>query len=123
MTHRYYLAGILLTALLGWVSWVLVISNLSPFISGYLALSLFYSSLFIALSGTFGILNYYLRQMMIKKGDRFHHINASLRQGSLLSIMLCLGLVFQRQKVLTWWVALLLFAIIVLTEYYFVSKH
>lgn len=123
MTSTIYIIGIFLASLLGWGSWLVVISNLSPFISGYLALVLFYTSLFFALSGTFTILNYYLR-MSISKNKHFgHHINTSIRQGSLLSLMVCSGLGFQRLRVLTWWDALLLLIIILLIEYYFMSRE
>jgi len=123
MTHRYYTLGIFITTILGWASWLVVINNISPFISGYLALVLFYSSLFIALTGTFSILNYYLRITLNKSKNYFQHLNTALRQGSLLSIMVCAGLIFQRLRVLTWWDALLLLVIVLLIEYYFMSRE
>ena len=123
MKHTPYIIGVFITALLGWVSWMVVINKLSPFVSGYLALVLFYASLFIALTGTFSILIYYLRISLSKRKNYFQHLNIALRQGSLLSIMLCVGLVFQRLRVLTWWDALLLLIIILLIEYYFMSRE
>ena len=114
MTHGYYIIGIFITAMLGWASWLVVINNISPFISGYLALVLFYASLFIALTGTFSILNYYLRITINKGKNYFRHLNTALRQGSLLSMMVCVGLAFQRLRVLTWWDALLLLIIVLL---------
>ena len=123
MSHRYYILGILFASVLGWVSWFVVINKLSPFISGYLALSFFYGSLFIALTGTLGILNYYLRLTLNKDHNFFKHMNISLRQSSLLSIMICVGLIFQRLRVLTWWDALLLLIIVVLIEYYFMNRE
>ena len=123
MTHGYYIIGIFITAILGWASWLVVINNISPFISGYLALVLFYASLFIALTGTFSILNYYLRITINKGKNYFQHLNTALRQGSLLSMMVCIGLAFQRLRVLTWWDALLLLIIVLLIEYYFMSRE
>lgn len=123
MKHNYYIVGIFLATILGWASWIVVISKLSPFISGYLALSLFYASFFIALTGTFAILNYYLRLTVSKNKNYVEHLNVALRQGSLLSIMICVGLVFQRLRVLTWWDALLIFIIVILIEYYFMNRE
>lgn len=123
MTHRHYLVGILIASLMGWASWLLVVNNLNPFVSGYLALTLFYSSLFVALAGTFGILNYYLRLMLSNTGKAISHINTGLRQGGLLSLLVVIGLIFQRERVLTWWVALLLLVIMALIEYYFMHKE
>jgi len=123
MIHLYYLIGIFAVSILGWASWIVVINNLSPFMSGHLALGLFYGSLFIALTGTFSILNYYLRISLNKDKNYFKHLNTALRQGSLLSIMVCVGLAFQRLRVLTWWDALLLLMIVLLIEYYFMSRE
>lgn len=123
MIFGYYIAGIFFASILGWASWLVVVNNLSPFISGYLALVLFYSSLFIALTGTFSILNYYLRISLNKDRNYLHHLNTALRQGSLLSLMLIIGLAFQRLRVLTWWDALLLLIIVLLIEYYFMSRE
>ncbi len=123
MVPAYYTVSLFIATILGWASWIFVLNNLSPFLSGYLALSLFYASLFIALTGTFSILNYYLRMTLSKKKSPFGHLNASLRQGSLLSVMACVGLAFQRLRVLTWWDALLLLMIVLLIEYYFMSHE
>lgn len=123
MPHAYYLLSIFIATILGWASWLVVINNLSPFMSGYLALTLFYSSFFIALTGTFSILNYYLRITVSKHKKYFQHINTALRQGSLLSLMIVVGLVFQRLRVLTWWDALLILIIVLLIEYYFMARE
>ena len=53
MSHAYYIVGVFIASILGWASWLVVINNVSPFISGSLALTLFYTSLFVALTGTF----------------------------------------------------------------------
>jgi hypothetical protein len=123
LPHIYYIIGVFVVAALGWASWIVVINNLSPFISTYLALTLFYASLFIALTGTFSILNYYLRMAVNKNKNPYQNLNTSLRQGSLLSLMICSGLAFQRLRVLTWWDAFLLLIIVLLVEYYFMARE
>ena len=123
MISIYYTASLFIATALGWTSWVFVLNKLSPFLSGYLALSLFYASLFIALTGTFSILNYYLRMALDKKRSPFEHLNSALRQGSLLSLMACVGLIFQRLRVLTWWDSFLLLIIVLLIEYYFMARE
>jgi len=120
--HLYYLIGIIVATVLGWASFFVVINNLSPFISGYLALSLFYSSLFIAVTGTLAILNYYLRMALNKNKNYYQNLNIALRQGSLFSVMIVASLIFQRLRVLTWWDAMLMLIIIFLVEYYFMAR-
>lgn len=122
MIHQSYLVAITLASFLGWSSWFVVIYKLSPFSQPQLSLTLFYASLFIALAGTFTLLLYFLRVWANKKEIYNVHFNTSMRQGLLLSAMMIIGLGFQRLRVLTWWDGLLLLAIVLLIEFYFMSK-
>lgn len=123
MVQAYYIFGVLVATALGWVSWVVVLNKMSPFLSGDLALAFFYASLFLALTGTFTLLSYYVRLAVTRSDNFFRNLNAALRQGVLLSIMSCTGLAFQRLRVLTWWDALLLLMIVALIEYYFMNRE
>ncbi|MFH1012803.1 MAG: hypothetical protein V1760_03600 [Candidatus Peregrinibacteria bacterium] len=116
-----YIVSIAVAAVFGWASWLVVINKMSPFLSGYLALGLFYTSLFIALMGTFALLIYYLREWLGNK-PAGSYLNTALREGVLLSVMIVVALAFQRLRVLTWWDALLLLAIIFLIEFYMLSS-
>ncbi|MFH0837811.1 MAG: hypothetical protein V1880_00920 [Patescibacteria group bacterium] len=122
MIHNTYITAIFIASLLSWASWFVVVYKLSPFSQPSLGLSLFYSSLFIALAGTFALFFYFLRVWANKKEIYNVHLNTSLRQGTLLSIMVIVGLAFQRLRVLTWWDGLLLLAIVLLIEFYFSSR-
>ncbi len=122
MIHNTYLTGILIATFFSWASWFVVVYKLSPFSQQTLALSLFYSSLFIALAGTFALILYFLRVWANKKEIYNVHLNTSIRQGVLLSIMVIIGLAFQRLRVLTWWDGILLLAIVLLIEFYFSSR-
>ncbi|MBN2087698.1 hypothetical protein JW758_05095 [Candidatus Peregrinibacteria bacterium] len=122
MIQNTYLLSIVIATVFGWASWGVVISKLSPFTSPKLALGLFYSSLFVALTGTFTLLFYYLRAWFNKGEVNNAHLNISLRQGVLLSSMICIAIGFQRLKVLTWWDGLLLLAIVLLIEFYFMAR-
>lgn len=123
MPHNAYLSTILAASLLSWTSWFVVVYKLSPFSQQSLSLTLFYTSLFVALSGTFALLLYFLRVWANKKEVYSSHLNTSIRQGVLLSMMVVIGLGFQRLRVLTWWDGLLLLAIVLLIEFYFMSRN
>jgi len=122
MIHSAYLTGIAIATFFGWASWFVVLYKLSPFSQQTIGLSLFYSSLFIALAGSFALLFYGLRAWANKKQIYNVHLNTSLRQGVLLSAMIIIGLAFQRLRVLTWWDGLLLLAVVLLIEFYFMSR-
>ena len=117
-----YLLSIIIATIFGWISWGLVLEKMSPFISGYLALGLFYASLTVALSGTFALLFYYGKLWRNPTDAPTPYLNTALRQGFLLSLMITIGLIFQRLRVLTWWDALLLLAIVCLIEFYILTK-
>ena len=121
MIRNPYFLGIIVATLLGWASWVLVLSKMSPFVSGNLALIFFYSSLLLALTGTFSLLLYTLR-LWLAPAETAPSFGATLREGFLLGLMLEIALFFQRLRVLTWWDALLLLAIILLLEFYFLAR-
>lgn len=123
MSRSLYLFGIFIASVFGWASWGLVIHKLSPYESPAPALTLFYTSLFIALTATFALLGFYLRVWLNRDEVYFQHINIALRQGVLLSIIMCTGLLFQRLRVLTWWDGLLLVLIMILVEFYFMAKE
>jgi len=122
MFHNIYLFSVLLATILGWASWLVVINKLSPFVSGNLALGLFYVSLFMALTGTFTLLNHYLRACFYKCTPNNHHLAIVLRQGIFISLLICVTLLFQRLRVLTWWDGLLLLGVFLLAESYFMSR-
>ena len=111
-----------LASLLGWGSWVVVLYKLSPFSSPEWALSLFFLSLFLALSTTFSLLFYVLRRKSATLPHTREMVNSSLRQGLLVASMICLAALLQRLRVLTWWNATLLFLIVLLLEFYWVGR-
>ncbi len=122
MIHSTYIYAILVATFISWTSFILVIFKLSPFSQPALSLGLFYSSLFLAITGTFTLIFYFLRLWARKTEIHNSHLNTSLRQGILLSLMLVVGLGFQRLRILTWWDGLLLLAIILLLEFWFMSR-
>ncbi len=122
MIHRNYLIAVLAASFMSWISFAVVLYQLSPFSQVYLSLSLFYASLFVALSGTFSMVFYGLRRWANKTEIHNVHLNASIRQGVLVSVMLVVGLSFQRLRILTWWDGLLLLAIVLMIEFWFMNR-
>lgn len=122
MSHSKYIAIIGLAALIAWVSFFLVYNKLSPHQNTGLALALFFSTLFIALSATLAVIGYYFRVWLYKNEIFYKHINVALRQGIFLSLIAISCLVFQMLKALSWWSGILLVIAAVLLEFYFSSR-
>lgn len=122
MTHSRYISIIGFCGLLAWIGWFLVITKMTPFESMGTALTFFFLTFFIALTGTFTVLGFYFRVWLLKNEIFYKHINVALRQGVFLSLITVFCLVFQMIRVLNWWSGLLLITIAVLLEFYFSSK-
>ena len=122
MSHNKYIVIITFAAIISWMAFYLVITKLDPFVSTGLSLALFFISLFFALTSTFTVIGFYLRVWFNKNEIYYDHINVSLRQGILLTLITLGSLMFQLLGVLTWWSGLLLIAAITMIEFYLVAK-
>lgn len=123
MAHKNYLLIIAGAGSLAWIAFVTVIFKFNPYESTSLALAFFYLSLFIALSCTFTLIGYFFRLWLYKNEVFYLHINISLRQGVLLSLIAISCLVLLMLKVLLWWSGTLLIFAAVLLEFYFASRE
>lgn len=123
LTHKKYLTVVGGAGFLAWLAFVTVILKFNPYESTSLALSFFYLSLFIALSCTLTLIGYFFRLWLYKNEVFYVHINISLRQGVLLSVIAIGCLVLLMLEVLTWWSGVLLIFAATLLEFYFASKE
>jgi len=122
VNSKSYLSGIALTALLGWIALFIVIYRLDPYTSAALAVPFFLIALFLALTGSLTLIGFYSR-VWFRSGEIYQqHIHIALREGLLISLAVCVALVFQILRILTWWDAILITAAIGLVEIYF-SSH
>jgi len=127
--YKKYLLIISGTALIGWVSFLLVLFRLEPCTApgeitichsvSPLALILFFTSAFFSLTATFTLLGFGLRIWFHRHEIYLDHLNISLRQGILLTLSALAALSLLLLNTLTWWSGFLLIFIIVLLELYF----
>lgn len=118
MSHSRYLSFIALAGSFSWIGFGLVLFKLNPFESLGMSLSLFFITFFLALVCTFSLVGFYVRLFLNRNEIYYHHINISLRQGFLLSILATIALGLQLLGVLTWWTGLLLVFCMTLLEFY-----
>lgn len=123
MAYRNYLLLITVSGVLAWLAFITVIFKFNPYESTSLALAFFYLSLFIALSCTFTMLGYFFRLWLYRNEIFYLHINLSLRQGIILSLISVGCFVLLMLRVLTWWSGGLLITAAVLLEFYFASRE
>lgn len=129
MTYRRYLLILAGTAIVSWVSFLLVLFRLDPCTApgkitichsaSALALLLFFTSAFFALTATFTLLGFGLRLWLHQYEIYLDHLNISLRQGLLLTFCTLAAAGLLLLNALTWWSGFILILIIILLEFYF----
>ena len=89
MTLRQYLILMSLGTLICWAAWVVIINTFAPNTAGILGLLFFYVSLFLALVGTFSVIVFLIRRVIIKNDEViFRHVRRTLRQSIVVSTLL-----------------------------------
>ena len=117
---KYWPIGVIVLAMFcAWAAWGLVYNKMSPFASPTLAIPLFYLTIFFALSLTFSAFSVLFRIGFFPRRTILHHVYSSLRQGVLFGVVSVGMLLFQQFHILSWYVAMMIIGIGVLTEAFF----
>lgn len=123
MKPRYYFIALVVATVLSWSSWLLVVNNFSPFLTGYLALFFFYISFLVALVSGFSLFLFSVNYFFLSHIHPTVHLRTSIRRSFLISFIILFSLIFQRLRILNWWDLGLLFVIVLLVEYYFTRTY
>jgi len=100
-----------------WVAWFFVLTGLDPNAAGFLGFLFFYTSLFLALIGTFSVIGFMIRRKILKDDELvFRHVKKTFRQGILLAALVLIVLFLLQIQLLTWWVAILLAVLYAVVE-------
>lgn len=109
MTLRAYLILMSVGALICWLAWFFVLGSVEPQQAGFFGFLFFYSSLFLALAGTFSVIGFLIKKVILKDDQIvFHHVKSTFRQGMLVAGIIIFGLILLQTKLLTWWNGILL---------------
>ncbi|KKR06958.1 MAG: hypothetical protein UT33_C0006G0034 [Candidatus Peregrinibacteria bacterium GW2011_GWC2_39_14] len=122
MSHIKYLTTIGIAGIIAWLGFFITLTKLNPFESTGMAMTFFFLTLFIALMCTFTILGFYFRVWIYRNEIYYKHINISLRQGVMLSLIAIISLALQLLGVLNWLSGLLLVIVMLLIEAYISLK-
>ena len=124
MTLHQSLIIVAIALILGLASFALVIFRLNPYSAPQISIPLFFVSFFFFVIGLTTIIGFFTRMLTRKKDEEFYNpLNVALRQGILLALCTCGLLAFQSMRTLTLWDSVLLVAIIVLIEVYFMARE
>lgn len=120
MTLRTYTIGMIAVGLLAFFSWFLVIFFLNP--ENIFSIILFLSTLFLGLLAILSVAGFYIRLFISKNELVYIHLKNSFRQGTFFSLILTGMLAMQGFKVLNILDGGLFVALIVIAEFYFLSR-
>jgi len=132
MSHRFFLWGMRILAVVSFVLMLITLMFLSPYSDPYsfresvsLNIVIFEISLFFALLAGFSLLLFWIRTIRcpdLKNRELNAIVGVSFRQGFLLSLAVIVLLVMQSFDVLVWWDGLLAIGAIIMAELYFLAR-
>ena len=121
MSLKKYLILMGISTLFCWIAFMIVVFFIDPHEAGTAGFIFFYSSLFLALVGSFAILGFLFRLVFKKNSLIFKDVNISSRQAFFYSSIVIVSLLMQSRRLLTWWNALILIGLFALMEFFFIS--
>ena len=123
MSLKLYLWLMGLASLLAMISFLAILWFFSPQNANVTILALLFLCLFIALCGFFSLLGFYIRRRRNKAQAASYFFGISLREGTLLSLLLVGFLLMRAAKIFSWWLALIFLIIIVAIEVVFIRQE
>lgn len=88
MTLRTYLALMIIATLMTWLGFGIVILTVNPETTNWVGVTLFYTTLIIALTGTGSIIGFVIRFLFLKHELIARSVFVAFRQGFLVAILL-----------------------------------
>lgn len=113
---------LIILAILSWLSWYIVLHNISPVQSPSLAFPLFYATFFCAITFTASLITALLWKAIIPTKSSYYCLKNGIREGGLLGIVGSVALFFQQYQYLGWQEIALLLALVLLIEVFFVVQ-
>jgi len=133
MGIRAYLILMTITTIIAWTGWAMVITNIDPETAGLWGFTFFYLSFFLSLLGSFSIIGYVVRfiwsHLALTPGSKarrqkqanVYRVSTAFRQALLWSLAITIALTLQSQRLLVWWLMLLLVVVFALIEFTIIS--
>lgn len=121
MTLRKYLLLMSMASLVCWLAFFMVVFYMNPFAGGIIAVFFFYSSLFLAIVGSFAIIGFILRRKFLQGELIFRQVAVTFRQAFWFGLLVVVSLWLQKMNMLTWYNSLLLVLTLAVFEFFFLS--
>lgn len=110
-----------MASLVCWLAFFMVVFYMNPFAGGIIAVFFFYSSLFLAIVGSFAIIGFILRREFLQGELIFRQVAVTFRQAFWFGLLVVVSLWLQKMNMLTWYNSLLLVLTLAVFEFFFLS--
>ena len=121
MTLKSYLTLMIIATLACWGAFIFVLSSVNPEITNALGFVLFYSSLFLAVSGTAAIVGFVIRFWLLKQKLAFYSVKSAFRQSFLFALLVIAILLLLAKGFFTWFNVFLIIIILAVLEFFLIS--
>ncbi len=121
MTVRIFLIGTTVSLAASWGIWLLVLNWIDPLEAGAAGFGLFSLSLFLVAASTAALIGYLVRWLLQPVRLASYRVRPSLRQGVWLGILLNMLLFLQLQRLLRWWLTLIIIVLFLSIELLFLG--
>lgn len=123
MGLKGYLSFIGLGTFLAWLSWVMILFNVSPKDSGFPGFLMFYITLSIAIVGTLTVIMTVLRVHILKRKVLGREIRKAFRHSVFFAVVMIVSLALSASSTFHAWHVILLVAIASIIEYFFLQFY
>jgi len=121
MTLKSYLTLMIIATLACWGAFIFVLLSVNPEITNVLGFVLFYSSLFLAISGTAAIVGFVIRFWLLKQELAFYSVKSAFRQSFLFALLVIAILLLLAKGFFTWFNVFLIIIILAVLEFFLIS--
>jgi hypothetical protein len=121
MDIKQLLTVVTIATAIFWTVWASVLNKIDPFNAEVFGFLLFYLTIFFALLGTLFLISFFYRKIFSKFSIEFNIVGISFRQSFFLSLLAVSLLILQGVRALNIINSLLLVAVIVVIEFFFLS--
>jgi hypothetical protein len=122
MTLRQYLTIMSAGTAAVWASVVVIVTQIDPAEAPLPVIVIFYLALLAALTGTFAVIGFALRIMILRKTHMLsRQVLVSFRQAALLAALGVIAVVLRSRGALNWWNSILLILAATALEFIFIS--
>lgn len=121
MTLKSYLTIMLFATGICWGALWFVLNTVNPETTNWLGFSLFYLSLFLAISGTAAVAGFLIRFVGLKRELAFYSVKVAWRQSFLFAFLITVSLYLASKDLLSWLNLILLVVALSALEYLLLS--